>query len=174
MLDHNDTAVWWHVSIFPFAGHVRPHRSHHAAMTDDYDLVFGILPGYAVESRSDAPEHVFMTLAARRAPPPGALRIEAGIVGARLVRLSGEVAKTLLAELHLVFDRDTQFPGDDEAGLAGAREGARNHQRRLKLELDSERGFARLAAAKLRDFRFAGAGEAPNRVAFALAMTNHY
>ena len=80
----------------------------------------------------------------------------------------------MLAELCFVFDRDAQFCGYDEAGLARPRERARNHQYRLELQLDSDGGFQSLAAAEVRDFRLARSGEAPNRIALALAMTNHY
>ena len=88
--------------------------------------------------------------------------------------LSRQVAETLLAELRLVFDRDAEFRRDNKAGFAGARVGARDHQRRLKLQLDSDGGFQSLAPAEVRDLRLARGGEAPNRVALALAVTNHY
>src|SRR5580704_10689175 len=174
MLDHDDTAVRRHVRIFPFAGDVRPHRSHHAAMTDDYDLVVGIFFRNRIEHRRDALEHILMALAVGRAPHPRPLRIEGGIVRDRIVRLPGEIAETHLAELFFVFDRDAQFCGYDEAGLARPREGARNHQCRLELQLDSDGGFQSLAAAEVRDFRLARSGEAPSRIALTLAMTNHY
>src|SRR5271155_4130132 len=102
MLDHDDAAVRRHVSVFPVAADVRPYRTHHAAVTDDDDLVVGMFLRDAVEDRGDALEHVLMPLAVGRTPHPGTLRIESRIVGDGVVRLSSEVAQTHFAELRLV------------------------------------------------------------------------
>src|SRR5271156_4279853 len=135
MLDHDDSAIRRHVRVFPSAGDVRPHRPHHAAMTDDHDLVVGIFFRDVVEHRSDAFEDILVTLAVGRAPHPRALRIESWIVGDRFVRLAGEVAKALLAKLRLILDWNCQFRGDYKSRLAGARIRARNHAYRSILQL---------------------------------------
>src|SRR5580704_3869092 len=174
MFDHDDSAIRRHVSVFPLAGDVRPHRPHHAAMTDDHDLVVGIFFRDVVEHRRDAFEDILVTLAVGCAPDPRTLRIESWIVGDRFVRLSGEVAEALLAKLRLVLDWNRQFRSDYESRLAGARIRTRNHAYRMKLNFDFLRRFHRLASAEVGDFRLARRGEAPNRIALALAVTNHY
>src|SRR5580704_2469379 len=174
MLDHDDSAIRRHVRVFPLAGDVRPYRPHHAAMTDDHDLVVGIFFRNVIEHRPDTFEDILVTLAVGRAPDPRTLRIESWIVGDRFVRLAGKVAEALLAKLRLVLDWNRQFRGDYESRLAGARIRTRNHAYRMKLNFDFLRRFHRLASAEVGDFRLARRGEAPNRIALALAVTNHY
>src|SRR5580704_18722800 len=174
MIDHDDSAIRRHVSVFPLAGDVRPYRPHHAAMADDDDLVVGVFFRDVVEHRRDALEDILVTLAVGCAPDPRALRIESWIVGNRFVRLAGKVAEALLAKLRLILDWNCQFRGDYESRLAGARIRARNHAYRVKLDFNFLRRFHRLAPPEVGDFRLARSGKAPNRVALALAVTNHY
>src|ERR1700735_636220 len=174
VLDDDDSAIRRHVSVFPFAGDVRPYRPHHAAMTDDHDLVVGIFFRDVIEHRPDAFEDILVTLAVGCAPYPRTLRIASWIVGDGFVRLAGQVAEALLTKLRLVLDWNCQFRSDYESRLAGARIRTRNHTYRVKLNFDFLRRFHRLAPAEVGNFRRARGGETPNRIALALAMTNHY
>ena len=70
MLDEYDSAIGRHVCVVPAARHVRPHRDHHSAVADDYDILMGKARNQFVENGPDPISHMLIGLAAGWNPGP--------------------------------------------------------------------------------------------------------